>query len=101
MPDESTDITQQFRQDLVKIGIISYRDQETLWSIAKRCARTSGVPMGAGLAVATASAGAVTIPGIGAVPGAVAGFLAGLASGTMMCTAANVAYRDELRKLVE
>ncbi|HYD77452.1 hypothetical protein [Ramlibacter sp.] len=94
-----SDISQDFRRELIKLGIISHREHESLWSIAKRCAVTTGVPMGGGGAAMMASAGTVMVPGVGAVPGAVAGFLAGLAAGTAMCTAANVAYRNELRKL--
>jgi hypothetical protein len=96
-----SDITQDFRSSLLQLGIVSYRDQETLWDIAKRCARTTGVPMGGAGAVMGLKAGAVTIPGVGAVPGAVAGFLAGLAAGTAACTAANVSHRGELRKLLQ
>lgn len=98
---DTDQITQDFRRELVKIGIISYREQESLWSIAKRCAVTTGLPMGGGGMVMGAKMGTVAVPGVGTMSGAAAGFLAGLLSGTAMCTAANVAYRDELRRLVE
>jgi hypothetical protein len=86
-----SDMTQDFRRELLKLGIIAYKEQETLWGIAKRCARTTGVPLAAGGAAASAALG----------PGAAAGFLAGLAAGTVSCTAANLAYRSELRKLLD
>ena len=71
------DLHPAFARQLQTIGIISYREQETLWNIAQRCAKTTGVPLaGMGLA-AGAKAGAVMIPGIGLVPGAIATALAG------------------------
>lgn len=93
--------TEAFRQELLRLGIIAYREQDTLWSIANRCAKTVGLPMGAGAAVMGFNAGAVTVPGVGAVPGALAAFLAGLATGTAACTAANLMYRDQLRQLLD
>ena len=93
--------TRDFREQLLRLGIISYRDQETLWGIAKRCATTTGMPLaGAGLVMGV-KAGTVTVPGVGTMSGALAGFLAGLVAGTAMCTAANLAHRDELRKLLD
>lgn len=95
-----SDPTQTFRQEMLKLGIVSYSEQDTLWSIAQKCATTIGMPMGAGGAILGLKAGSVTLPVVGAVPGAVAGFLAGLATGTVACTGANMMYRDELRKLL-
>lgn len=89
----------EFVGQLMSIGIVSYREQETVWKIAQRCARTTGMATaGAGL-IAGAGAGTVTIPGIGAIPGALAGFLAGLVGGTAMCTIANASLREQLRTL--
>jgi hypothetical protein len=96
-----SEMTQDFRRELLVLGIIRYDEHETLWKIAKRCAGQAGVPMGGGLAVAAAGAGAVVIPGVGAIPGYLAGFLAGLAGGSMACTAANLRYRNELRQLLD
>lgn len=93
--------SRSFRQDMLKLGIISFSEQDTLWSIASKCAKTVGVPMGAGAAVIGLNAGAVVVPGVGAVPGALAAFLAGLTTGTMACTALNLSYRKELRKLLD
>ena len=96
--DETTD---DFRREMLKLGIISYREQDTVWDIAKKCARTIGVPAaGAGLVMGS-GAGAVTVPGIGAVPGALFGLLAGFGAGTLGCTAVNVRYRNDLRKLLD
>jgi hypothetical protein len=90
-------IDPSFRSDLLKLGIISYREQETLWQIALRCAKTAGVPAaGAGMLL-MAEVTTVAIPGVGAVPGAVAGLLAGLVSGTVTCTMANASMRQQLR----
>lgn len=91
----------EFRQQMLAMGIISYREHESLWSIARRCAGTMGVPMGGAGLVMGAGAGTVTIPGVGAVPGAVAGFLAGFVAGTVTCSGLNLSYRDELRKLLD
>lgn len=93
--------TMEFRRELLSLGIVSYSEQDTLWSIAGKCAKTVGLPMGAGVGLVGMQAGTVTIPGVGAVPGAVAGFLAGLAAGTAMCTAANLKHRNALRKLLD
>lgn len=95
-----SDMTPEFQREILSLGIISYQEQETLWDIATKCARMAGVPMaGAGFVIG-AAAGTVTVPGIGAVPGALFGLLSGLATGTAICTAANVAHRDQLRALL-
>ena len=94
-----SDIPQAFRSELLKLGILAYHEQDTLWRIAKRCAKTTGLPMGGAVAVMGLKAGTVTVPGVGTMSGAVAGFLAGMAAGTFACTAATVAHRDELRRL--
>ena len=93
--------TMEFGRTLLGMGIVSYSEQDTLWSIASKCAKTTGMPMGAGVGLVTMKAGAVTVPGVGAIPGAVAGFLAGLFAGTALCTAANLSHRNELRKLLD
>jgi hypothetical protein len=93
------DIDQKFVAEMLAHGKVSYREQETLWSIAQRCARTAGVPTaGAGFLLGT-QMGVVTVPGIGAIPGAVAGALAGLVGGTLSCTMLNLSVRNQLRAL--
>ena len=89
----------EFVGQLMSIGIVSYREQETVWKIAQRCARATGISVAGAGAIAGVGVGAVTIPGIGAIPGALAGFLAGLVGGTAMCTIANATLRDQLREL--
>lgn len=95
------DNSDNFRQELLKLGIISYREQDTLLSIAKRCAATIGVPMGAAGALMGMKAGTVVVPGVGTLSGSLVGFLAGLSAGTMMCTAANMTHRKEMRRLLD
>lgn len=92
-------MNENFIKELIKIGILSYKEQETLYQIAKRCASTTGLAMAGAGAVLGAKAGTVTIPGVGTVAGSVAGALAGLLGGTMSCTMLNVSMRQELRKL--
>ncbi len=88
-----------FIEELSKIGILRFDEQENLWQLAKRCASTVGIPAaGAGLVMGAGVGGSVTL-GTLAIPAAVAGTLAGLAGGTMSCMMINVGMRDELRKL--
>jgi mannitol-specific phosphotransferase system IIBC component len=86
-----------FTRELLAIGILSYREQETLWNIAQRCARTTGLPLAGMGFVAGASVGSVAVPGVGTVPGAVATALAGLFTGTLVCVGLNLSLRDQLR----
>ena len=96
--EESTD---DFRREMLKMGIVSYREQDRLWDIGKKCAKIMGVPAaGAGMVMGM-GAGAVTVLGIGAVPGAVFGLLAGMVTGTAACTAVNVRHRNALRTLLD
>ncbi len=90
-----------FKQEILKFGIISHSKQDTLWSIAKKCSVRIGLPMAAGGLVMGANAGTVTLPGIGTISGGLAGFLAGLTGGTVTCTFVNMAFREELNKLLE
>jgi hypothetical protein len=100
MDDDDT-ATESFRRQMLALHIISYSDQDTLWSIARKCAATTGIPLGGGFAVLGAGAGAVTVPGVGSIPGYLAGFLAGLATGTATCTALNLRYRSDLRQFLD
>jgi hypothetical protein len=91
--------TPSFTRELMSIGVLSYSEWETLWDIAQRCAKTSGLPMaGAGLVLGM-QAGTVTIPGVGTISGAAAGALAGLVGGTTSCVMLNLSLRNELRSL--
>jgi hypothetical protein len=90
---------QKFIQELIKIGIISYKEQETLFQIAKRCAATTGMPMAGAGALIGLKAGSITVPGIGTIAGPVAGALAGMISGTVSCTMLNAGMRKELQGL--
>jgi hypothetical protein len=92
-------MNQNFTKELMAIGILSYREQERLWQIAKRCASTTGVPMAGAGALMGMQIGTVTVPGIGTVAGPVAGALAGLFAGTFSCTLLNYSMRRELKKL--
>lgn len=96
-----SDMSDDFRRELIKLGFLSYNEQDTLWSIAKRCAKISGLPLGIAIGVASAKGGTVVVPGIGTVSAGLAGFLAGLTTGTAMCTAANLTYRNEMKGLLE
>jgi hypothetical protein len=92
-------LDQKFVAEMLQLGILSFPEQETLWSIAQRCARTAGIPMAGFGFVALANVGTVMVPGVGALPGAVAGALAGLAGGTISCVMLNTTMRDQLRQL--
>lgn len=91
MPEINSAQWQRFVTQMIQIGIVSYREQENLWNIAQRCAKTAGVPM--------AGAGALTGASMGAIPGAVVGALVGLATGTGSCVMLNAATRQRLREL--
>jgi hypothetical protein len=98
-------IPQEFVAEIVKFGVISYSDQQSVWQVAKKCAKQIGVPAAAGGALIGMKAGSVTIPlgplgGAITLTGAAAGFLAGLFGGTISCTAANTMFRPQLHKLV-
>ena len=90
---------QKFVAEMMQLGILSFREQETLFDIAHRCARTAGIPMAGFGFVALSSAGSVVVPGVGALPGAVVGALAGLAGGTVSCVMLNKSLRTQLREL--
>ena len=90
-----------FAKELMARGILSYQEHEKLWQIAKRCARTTGMPMAGAGAVAGLQMGTVTLPGIGTVAGPLAGALAGLFAGTVSCTMLNVSMVQQLRILAD
>jgi hypothetical protein len=91
----------KFTSELMKIGIISYKEHETLWEIAQRCAKTAGVPMAGAGFVLGIKAGTVTWPGVGTISGSIAGALAGLVGGTLSCTMLNKGMQDELRQFAQ
>lgn len=92
----------QFQDTLVKNELIGYSPSQLrfLWNTAKQCYRTLGIPMGVATGLATAGAGSVAIPGVGAIPGWVAGFLAGAASGTVMCTIAKAPLKPMVDSII-
>lgn len=86
---------------LTQHGImLSLSDQENFLDIAGRCFRHAGIRMGGGVGLMTSGAGAVMVPGVGAVPGWLLGFIAGAISGTGMCVMMNYGMREEIVKLV-
>ncbi len=84
---------------MVSMGIVSTQEQETLWEMAKRCAKTIGGPSAVAFAIMGSKAGSIVVPGIGTVSGAVVAALGGLMTGTMSCMMVNYAVQDELRRL--
>ncbi len=78
-----------FQREILKLGFLP-QDHDTLWTIARRCARQTGLPLAGMGAVGTAALG----------PGAALGFLAGLATGTASCTAVTASMRTEMQKLI-
>jgi len=90
-----------FRKELMAIGIVSFSDQETLLDIARRCAYTTGIPLGGTFGTVGAAAGMLAVPGVGEVPGWAVGFLAGLLTGTLTCTSLNDSARRQLKDLAE
>lgn len=98
MPENDNNFN-QFNLQLMQLGIIAYKEQETLRQIALRCAKTAGVPMAGAGALIGLNAGTVMLPGIGSVAGPVAGALAGMLSGTLSCTMLNVSMRESLKKI--
>jgi hypothetical protein len=88
-----------FTREMMSLGILSYREQETLWQLARRCAATVGIPMAGSLSLLGTKMGTVTLPGVGTVSGAVAGALAGMAAGTTVCMGLNASVKSELRAL--
>ena len=90
---------ENFVKELMSIGILSYQEQEKMWDIAKRCARTAGIPMAGAGALIGLKAGTVAVPGFGTIAGPVAGALVGLFAGTASCTMLNVSMTQQLRIL--
>lgn len=87
---------------LKQYGILGHKEQETLYEYArllKSCAKTTGVPLAGGAAVMGANAGAVVLPVVGSVPGAVAAALGGLLVGTGSCVALNLAAKQKLKEI--
>ncbi len=80
-----------FQKEIVKLGFYSYDEQQSIFDLAKRCARTSGLALGGAGAIGTAALG----------PGAAVGFLAGMATGTAACTAGSLLYREQIKQLLE
>ena len=92
-------VDEQFARSLLSIGIVSYREHETLFDIAKRCAGTMGLPAAGGGAVLGAGIGGTVSLGALTIPASVAGALAGLVSGTLSCVMLNESMKERLREL--
>lgn len=90
-----------FREEMLKLGHITAARSQTLWEIGLRCAKSTGVPMGAAFGLLSAGAGSVSVPGIGAVPGYVAGALAGFVTGTLTCGALSYSERKAIEDFAE
>ena len=87
--DTDTQELNNFKRELLKLGIVSYREHETLYQIAKRCTKM-GIPM--------AGAGAV-IGSSFPIVGTTAGALVGMLAGTVSCTMLNASMRNQLKQL--
>lgn len=98
--DDDEPMSDEFRRQMLALGIVRYDEHDTLWSVARHCARM-GVPTAAAGGLALAGVGSVTVPVVGAVPGYLAGMLAGFAAGTSACMAVNMRYKNDLRRLLE
>lgn len=79
-----------FRREIVKLGFYEYDDQMSLFQLARKCTKTTGLSLGAAGAAGTAALG----------PGAALGFLAGLATGTAACTAGSLLYREQIKQIL-
>ncbi|MVM40662.1 hypothetical protein GO730_28255 [Spirosoma sp. HMF3257] len=93
--------TPQFIREVMAAGVLSYREQQTLWQIAKRCAATTGITAAAPLALLGTQIGSIAIPGFGTITGPVMGALAGMIYGTVSCSMLNLSAQAELRKLAQ
>ncbi|MCT2557826.1 hypothetical protein N0B51_02400 [Tsuneonella sp. YG55] len=80
-----------FQKEIVKLGFYSYDEQQSVFELAKRCAKTTGLSVGGAGAVMGAA---------GAGFGAAAGFLGGLVAGTAMCTAGSMLYREQIKEML-
>ncbi len=89
----------KFVMQLMQIGIVSYKEQETLFQIAKRCAGTTGMASAGAGALIGLKAGSVVVPGVGTVAGPIAGALGGMIAGTLSCTMLNAGLKEQLKKL--
>lgn len=92
-------ITPEFRTVMSRNGVTNAQEQESLWSIGVACASKYGVVTGTAWGiVAAAGSGTVTL-GTFTVPGYVAGFIAGAASGTIGCMMAEGPVRREMARI--
>lgn len=98
---EVKEMTEEFVAEMMKLGFLKYEEHQSLWSISKACARSTGLSMGVGAAGGAAFvSGAVSLGGL-TIPGYIAGFLAGFTVGTAGCVAVNYGYREKLRELAD
>jgi hypothetical protein len=90
-----------FQKTLRKIGLYYIPSEETrLYEIALRCSRTVGFATGVAAATYLAGVGMVAVPGVGSIPGALAGFLAGMVKGTAVCTMGLSAVKPQIDQLL-
>ncbi len=94
------ELPKDFVSSMLSMGIIAHEEQESLWQIARRCAKV-GVTAGVGAGLYGLKAGTVVVPGVGTVSGALAGFLGGFAAVGGSCVMLNKAYSSQLRQLAE
>lgn len=91
-----------FQKNLRKHGLYYIPSEETrLYEIALRCSRTIGLAGGLTGAAKLAGVATVTVPVIGTIPGAVAGFLVGVAAGTALCTMGYSTMKPQVDELLK
>lgn len=73
-----------FRREIVKLGFYEYNEQMSLYQLARKCTKTTGLSLGAAGAAGTAALG----------------FLAGLITGTAACTAGSLLYREQIKQIL-
>lgn len=99
MPNNNISL-EEFAANTRKMGVditgYNPNDKLYLFNVAKLCAKTAGVSMGAVGGLFGTTMGSVTVPVIGSVPGFVAGFLAGAIGGTVSCTIARMSMKRDL-----
>lgn len=92
-----------FKIELIKKGFgdLSNEDYLTLYKTAIECAKTAGLGGAVIGGAIGARVGAVTLPGIGVVPGAVWGAIGGALGYTMNCTFPNAVVDLSLKKFID
>ncbi len=95
----------RFGRDLQQQGIdatgYSKSNLQYLLNVSKLCAKQSGVPAGAFVGLAGATAGGTVTLGTLTMPSYVAGFLAGFVGGTTQCIMARGAIKPVLDDILK